>query len=196
MHLSGKHNIIEAESGFVPSQWEKSLRSNAVSHWLGANLGSAVHHANWNFKVISLVRHKDEAPSHYRNPWWLVYWRSHASLGLNELKMGIYIWIQFVKTCGYKDSRLSNNRRSQIVCIWNFCFRIGPTYGRQVNTYHSHHEYNVKYNKSFHIDHSNLWYLFARHSASYGEWTSSLLREADSLHLLSISQYVPPYSWW
>ena len=27
-----------ADSGFVPSQWETSLQSNAVSHWLGTNL--------------------------------------------------------------------------------------------------------------------------------------------------------------
>ena len=28
----------------------------------------------------------DQAPSHYLNQWWLVYWRIYASLGLNELK--------------------------------------------------------------------------------------------------------------
>ena len=28
--------------GFAPSQWETSLQSNAVSHWLGANLESAM----------------------------------------------------------------------------------------------------------------------------------------------------------
>ena len=31
---------IRADSMFVPSQWETSLQSNAVSHWLGANLES------------------------------------------------------------------------------------------------------------------------------------------------------------
>ena len=30
-----------ADSRFAPSQWETSLQSNAVSHWLGANLESA-----------------------------------------------------------------------------------------------------------------------------------------------------------
>ena len=30
-----------ADSRLVPSQWETSLQSNAVSHWLGANLESA-----------------------------------------------------------------------------------------------------------------------------------------------------------
>ena len=31
-------------TGFAPSQWETSLQSNAVSHWLGANLESALRH--------------------------------------------------------------------------------------------------------------------------------------------------------
>ena len=31
-----------ADSRFVPSQWETLLQSNAIPHWLGANLESAV----------------------------------------------------------------------------------------------------------------------------------------------------------
>ena len=31
-----------ADSRFVPSQWETSLQNNAVSHWLGSNLESAL----------------------------------------------------------------------------------------------------------------------------------------------------------
>ena len=34
--------ISRANSMFVPSQWEMSVQSNAVSHWLGANLESAL----------------------------------------------------------------------------------------------------------------------------------------------------------
>ena len=33
--------IYRADPRLVPSQWETSLQSNAVSHWLGASLGSA-----------------------------------------------------------------------------------------------------------------------------------------------------------
>ena len=32
-----------ADSRFAPSQWETSLQSNAVSHWLGTNLESALN---------------------------------------------------------------------------------------------------------------------------------------------------------
>ena len=34
--------IIRADSRLAPRQWETSLQSNAVSHWLGANLESAL----------------------------------------------------------------------------------------------------------------------------------------------------------
>ena len=35
-------SCIRADSRLVPSQWETSLQSNAVSHWLGANLESSL----------------------------------------------------------------------------------------------------------------------------------------------------------
>ena len=37
-----KYTYITADSRLAPSQWETSLQSNAVSHWLGANLESAL----------------------------------------------------------------------------------------------------------------------------------------------------------
>ena len=36
-------DIFRVDSRFAPSQWETSLRSNAVSHWLGANLESGLY---------------------------------------------------------------------------------------------------------------------------------------------------------
>ena len=38
---------FRADSWFAPSQWETSLQSNAVSHWLGANLESALYVDWW-----------------------------------------------------------------------------------------------------------------------------------------------------
>ena len=40
--LNRLHTILRADSRLVPSQWETALQSNAVSHWLGANLASAL----------------------------------------------------------------------------------------------------------------------------------------------------------
>ena len=50
-------SYYRADSRFVPSQWETSLQSNTVSHWLGANLESALglHPTNERrrYKVMS-----------------------------------------------------------------------------------------------------------------------------------------------
>ena len=36
------HHYYSADSRFAPRQWETSLQSNGVSHWLGAYLESAL----------------------------------------------------------------------------------------------------------------------------------------------------------
>ena len=38
-----QRDIFGADSRFAPTQWETSLQSNAVYHWLGANLESALY---------------------------------------------------------------------------------------------------------------------------------------------------------
>ena len=43
-----------ADSQFAPSQWDTSLQSNAISHWLGANLESALFQCH--FIIMLLVR--------------------------------------------------------------------------------------------------------------------------------------------
>ena len=35
-------HIIRADSRFAPSQWETSLQSNTIPHWLGTGLESAL----------------------------------------------------------------------------------------------------------------------------------------------------------
>ena len=40
--LTVQNMIYRADARFAPSQWETTLQSNAVSHWLGANLESAL----------------------------------------------------------------------------------------------------------------------------------------------------------
>ena len=37
------YHIHKADSRLAPSQWEMAFQSNAVPHWLGANLESALH---------------------------------------------------------------------------------------------------------------------------------------------------------
>ena len=40
-------------AGLPPSQWETSLQSNAISHWLGAHLESDLLHANSDLHLTS-----------------------------------------------------------------------------------------------------------------------------------------------
>ena len=44
---SAKPPNYRADSMFEPSQWGTPLQSNAVSHWLGTNLESALHYICW-----------------------------------------------------------------------------------------------------------------------------------------------------
>ena len=50
-----------AHSRLVPSQWETSLQSNAVSHWLGANLESAL-----NSRGSQLTKRPPTQDTHHR----------------------------------------------------------------------------------------------------------------------------------
>ena len=54
-----RDSCSRADSRFAPSQWETPLQSNGVSHWLGANLESALCsvHTYW--------------PYHEHEPYWL-----------------------------------------------------------------------------------------------------------------------------
>ena len=45
-----------ADSGYAPSQWEISLQSNSVSHWLGANLESALQNCKQNGPQLDSFR--------------------------------------------------------------------------------------------------------------------------------------------
>ena len=46
--------LSRADSRLAPNQWEMWLQSNAVSHWLGANLESALLSADTNACVVTL----------------------------------------------------------------------------------------------------------------------------------------------
>ena len=52
-YIDYAHGIPRADSRFAPSQWETSLQSNAVSHWLGANQESALYTYNTSQVVFS-----------------------------------------------------------------------------------------------------------------------------------------------
>ena len=47
-HRSAVTTQNRTDSRLAPSQWEMLLQSNAVSHWLGTNLESALQNHCWN----------------------------------------------------------------------------------------------------------------------------------------------------
>ena len=61
------HGIVEApasrtDSKLSHSQWETSLQSNSVSHWLGANLESALR--------LLCISNQLDASTHFQYTWW------------------------------------------------------------------------------------------------------------------------------
>ena len=62
-----------ADSRFVPSQWQTSLQSNGVSHWLGANprISPAIVWLIWWLDIIGLCNGMMWS---YANQWELIYW--------------------------------------------------------------------------------------------------------------------------
>ena len=54
-HVAVKSNG-RADSRLPPSQWEMSLQSNAISHWLGRNLESALKWESMSIQVQYLMQ--------------------------------------------------------------------------------------------------------------------------------------------
>ena len=53
-----RENHSRADSRLAPGQWETSLQSNAVSHWLGVNLDSALPFSSyWNRTQLCYPEH-------------------------------------------------------------------------------------------------------------------------------------------
>ena len=59
-----KQSIYRADSRFAPSQWQTSLQSNAVCHWLGSNLESALIGSIPAFHIV-VENAAYITPSHY-----------------------------------------------------------------------------------------------------------------------------------
>ena len=70
------YSISGADSRLAPSQWETSLQSNSVSHWLGANLKSAldIHPLNAVVSIFML-----SCQSNIRDEMSRVKWGSWMS---------------------------------------------------------------------------------------------------------------------
>ena len=62
---------VRADSRFAPSQWETALLCNDVSHWLGANLESALYVCQtWSSLCLLMAQHLMML-GHQQTQWWL-----------------------------------------------------------------------------------------------------------------------------
>ena len=75
--LQNTHNRNRADSRLAPSQWETSLQSNAVSHWLGTNLESALRYPrntrngmrkSWHGNAFCITDHWSLVDSPHKGP--------------------------------------------------------------------------------------------------------------------------------
>ena len=63
-----------ADSRLAPSQWETSLQSNAVSHWLGPNLESTLLISSYLFHTDTWQNSTQELPY-----WFCVQWAAQVT---------------------------------------------------------------------------------------------------------------------
>ena len=109
-----------AGSRFAPSQWETPLQSNAVSHWLGANLESALWHIEPPNTHVSTL-------GWLISPWTNVHrsLRRHFQIHFHEWKVS-YFYSNFTVVCSERfnwqyvsigsSNGLAPNRRQAITC--------------------------------------------------------------------------------
>ena len=76
------HNMTRADSKFAPSQWETALLCNDVSHWLGANLESALYDSSWCDNIVAF-----KWSCWLLMPWHFI-WHSRISSNHHDYKGG------------------------------------------------------------------------------------------------------------
>ena len=86
---------IRADSTFAPSQWDTALLCNDLSHWLGANLNSALAHycitdsLLWNHFFKKGPRFFRKPESSHNHDFWPEHWvlGFYASWSCNKFNM-------------------------------------------------------------------------------------------------------------
>ena len=102
---------IRADSRFAPSQWETALQSNAVSHWLGANLESALYMHSFVMlcfvvAIVTLLVSYRMLPCEY---WVVGNWHSRM-LFASEDKLCINLHVQENQWIGCHNASILSSR--------------------------------------------------------------------------------------
>ena len=113
---------FRADSRLAPSQWETSLQSNAVSHWLDADLESALHFSFYRSVAVGRrwpVRCSNRTWSCYRH--WCLRVALNSSFACDGEKWGSHNHCTSVhcnpgvhRTCGVMYIRTEVTS-----CVWN-----------------------------------------------------------------------------
>ena len=92
-----------ADSRFAPSQLETSLQSNAVSHWLDANLEWALPHISpsWVSYGVYIVRF-GRNKLHYNGTTLYIYILAFYWFTVPLASSSLTCWIAWGKACMYK----------------------------------------------------------------------------------------------
>ena len=95
-------HMCRADSRFAPSQWGTALLCNAISHWLGANLESALH-VSYVLHILEAGVMKDDTYFCWR---WICIedeittWHIHHILmclgNLSYIRLLTYAWTLYV----------------------------------------------------------------------------------------------------
>ena len=78
-YMSLNFTSCRPDSRPAPSQWETSLQSNTVSHWLGANLESALSCIDNDFvQMVDIHFQGTQAPASIQSLYHFCWWFCHA----------------------------------------------------------------------------------------------------------------------
>ena len=125
---------FRVDSRLAPSQWETSLQSNAVSHWLGANLESALDINTWQQLLPHQIRghyihtltQSNNSGSSYIPLIWAHVAPMHSPVAM------IIDSIEWYRSCNYYAHEGFPNRFCQIRLRWSsaLCYQSCKTHCR------------------------------------------------------------------
>ena len=122
-----KQPMPRADPRFVPNQWETPLQSNGISHWVGANLESALHAktrcACWVLSMIDLICMPVNLNKSCKLP---VFYIHKSNTDLYEIRD----WSEFIFTnvsyMDQSDRYWHHSGRSSKVTLWTHWTKWPP----------------------------------------------------------------------
>ena len=120
--MRNKEYNYRADSWLAPSHWETTLQSNVVSHWLGANLESALNYYLSRMEGSTQVQgeHSTSCVPFYQLSHWLLV-RSltkYTSAWCHDIDTFLHYWQNSQVTAGFPSKLICISKRGP----WWFSF--------------------------------------------------------------------------